>query len=162
VYNFAVNEYMTLFQAKDCPYGLPRYFGYRGFKNIKQSLEWTPEGNEIENPLFREAWGKKVTSMKQMYYEVPVENNPFVKISPSEKTFMLYLQEKHRLEIRCWTQFRNVPYCDHFNPEEQYVLVSLPKQPINPSLPYPKDVPSRRCIFRISLNLIFHKKIPMF
>lgn len=159
-YNFSVNEYMTLFQGRECPYGLVRYFNYRGFKNVKQSTEWT-EG-EIENPLFKDAWGKKVLSYKQMYYEVPVENNPFVKISPSEKTFMVYLHEKHRLEMRCWTQFRNVPYCDHFNPEEQYTIVSVPKQPINPNLPYPKDVPSRRCIFRISLHLIFHKKIPMF
>lgn len=97
-----------------------------------------------------------------MYYEVSVENNPFVKISPCERTFMLFHNEKHRMEMRCWTQFRNVPYCDNFNPEEHYLVVSLPKQPINPNLPYPKDVPSRRCIFRITFHMIFHKKIPMF
>jgi hypothetical protein len=91
-----------------------------------------------------------------------VENNPFVKISHTEKTFMLYHKEKHHIQMRMWTQFKSVPYCDHFNPEEQYVLISLPKQPINPGLPYPKDVPSRRCVFRISLMLVFHKKIPMF
>jgi len=55
-----------------------------------------------------------------------------------------------------------VPYCDHFNPEENYTVVSIPMQPINLSLPYKKDMPSHRCAFRISIFMIFHKKVPLF
>jgi hypothetical protein len=60
-YNFSVHEYLQLFQGKDCPYNLIRYFEYRGFKNVKQTIEWT---EEIANPLFQTAWGKKVHSIK--------------------------------------------------------------------------------------------------
>ena len=37
VYNFSVNEYLKLFQGKDCPFDLGRYYNYRGFKNIKHT-----------------------------------------------------------------------------------------------------------------------------
>ena len=53
-----------------------------------------------------------------------------------------------------WTQLKSVPYSDSFNAEEQYAVVSLPK--------VGSDLPSNKCAFRISLRMVFHKKIPLF
>ena len=64
--------------------------------------------------------------------------------------------------MRNWVVFKNVPYADHFNAEENYTVVSLPKQPINPALPYKRDVPSFKCVYRNSSQMIFHKKVPLF
>lgn len=156
---FSANEYFELFHATGSPYNFDKYYTYRGYKKIQITQDWT---EQIEEPRLQEAWGEKVKQWKKVVYEVDVTGNPFVKVSPTEKNFLLVHKEKFKVVFRMWTQFKGIPYADSFNPEEQLTVVSLPKQPINPSLPYTKDVPSHRCAFRLSLQMIFHKKIPIF
>jgi hypothetical protein len=100
--------------------------------------------------------------MKQIKYLVDVTDNPMVKVSDQTKTYLVDIKEKHLMIMRNWVVFRGVPYCDYFNPEENYTVVSLPMQPINPALPYKKDMASHKCAFRISVYMIFHKKVPLF
>jgi hypothetical protein len=55
-----------------------------------------------------------------------------------------------------------VPYADHFNAEEGLAVVSLPKQPVDPSKPYKQDVVSYRSVYRNTSMMIFNKKVPLF
>ena len=98
--------------------------------------------------------------MKTISYEVDVKGNPFVKITPTTKYFILMQKQPYLISLRLYSQFRGIPYADSFNAEEQYLLFSMPMQPIDSSQPYSKDVPSHKCLFRMSSQIIFHKNIP--
>ena len=73
--------------------------------------------------------------MKQIKFTQEEKNNAFIKSTDQIKTYLVDLQERYSLSMRVWTQCRNVPYADHFNPEESIAIVSLPKQPVDPSQP---------------------------
>jgi len=85
-----------------------------------------------------------------------------VKVLEQVKTYILDKRDRHSISIRNWLSFRNIPYADHFSGEEGVFLVSLPKQPINPSLPYKRDVVSHKSAYRNTSQMIFHKKVPLF
>ena len=85
-----------------------------------------------------------------------------VKTSDQIKTYILDQKEKTHITLRNWVTFKNVPYADYFNAEEALAVVSIPKQPIDPSQPFKHDVPSYRSVYRNSSTMIFHKKVPLF
>lgn len=121
---FSVEEYYNLFHAIGSPYNFDRYFTYRGYRNIVITQDWT---ESIDDPVLKNGWGKPSMKWKQISYDVDVKGNPFVKVSPTTKNYILMEHQKHYLMMRLWTQFRNIPYADAFNPEEQYIAVSLPR-----------------------------------
>lgn len=112
---FSIAEYFDLFHAIGSPYNFDRYYKYRGFHKIEINQDWTDQITDEEN---KNGWGKKVQLHKQVSYEADVVGNPFVKIAPATKNFLLLDKEKHFIQMRLWTQFKNVPYCDAFISEE--------------------------------------------
>jgi hypothetical protein len=79
-------------------------------------------------------WGAPPLQGKTISYEVDVQGNPFVKLTPTTKNYLLISRQKHALQMRVWTEFKNIPYADAFNNEEQYTVVSLPMQLISKSV----------------------------
>lgn len=91
-----------------------------------------------------------------------MKGNPFVKITPITKYYMIVEQQKHLIEMRLWSQFKGIPYADSFNPEEQITVISLPKIPIVAGLGSATDVPSNKVALRIALTVIFRKSVSIF
>jgi len=147
----SVAEYWGLFHQSGCRFGFDAYYTFRGYRKIVISQDWT---DGITDPNLKNGW-RPSQQWKQISYEVDVQNNPFLKLTPTTKNYLIVEQEPHHMQLRLWTQLKGVPYCDSFNAEEQYAVVSLPRVG-SPNLP------SNKCAFRISLRMVFHKKIPLF
>ena len=60
-----------------------------------------------------------------------MKNNPFVKLAPTTKHYILYTDRKDLKQLKLWTELKNIPYSDAFNNEECCTAVSLPMQPLN-------------------------------
>lgn len=58
---------------------------------------------------------------------------------------MVTRMEPHLIKMRVFNQVTGAPYTDSFNPEEEWVILSL-------------DAESPMCVIRHSLYINFHKK----
>lgn len=156
----SIDEFWDLFHADNGHYTFDKFFQYRGFRQIVVSQTWT---DKIEDPALKRGFnGRETCKWKQIKYQEDEKNNPLVKTSDQIYNFLVDHREKHSLQFRSWINCKNVPYADHFAAEECATLVSLPKQPIDPSQPYKADVPSHKCAFRDAGQMVFIKKIPLF
>ena len=77
-----------------------------------------------------------------------MKDNAFVKVSPTTKNFLLMEKTESKISIRVFNRTRDVPYCDTFNTEEHWLILTT-----NPK--------AEKIIVRQSLNVIF-KKSTMF
>lgn len=50
--------------------------------------------------------------------EIQVKGNPFVKVSPNTKHYMLVKNSDKEIVLRIYNQTKDVPYSDAFNVEE--------------------------------------------
>ena len=73
-----------------------------------------------------------------------MKDNPFVKVSPTTKNYLLLEKRDNFINIRIFNQMRDVPYSDCFNTEEHLIVVS-------------PDSRADKCIVRQTLNVIFKK-----
>lgn len=84
---FSIDEYFKLFHDVDAPYTFDKYYIYRGYKKINVTHNWVPPPND---PDINTSWGNvPINSYKRIEYEVDVVGNPFVKLTPTTKNFML-------------------------------------------------------------------------
>ncbi len=85
----------------------------------------------------------------------------FVKATPTTKKYVLLPQEsKHALQIRTWTELKNIPYADAFNNEECYQLFSLPLRSTITN--QPTEHSSHRLAYRVSSQVVFRKSVAFF
>lgn len=77
-----------------------------------------------------------------------IKNNPFVKKSPTLRTFRIIERSETKIVMRVTSKSRDVPYCDSFYVEEEWYIASLPE-----------GVSS--CVLRVSYNIIFVKSTLM-
>ena len=98
---------------------------------------------------------------KTIIYEVDVKGNPFVKLTPTTKNYLLYTDKKDLKQLRVWTELKNVPYCDAFNNEECYTAVSLPMQPLN-GVPMKENQIAHKVAYRITSHVVFNKSVSFF
>ena len=55
-----------------------------------------------------------------------VIKSTFVKAAPTNRTFMMIEKSEERIIFRILNKSRDVPYCDTFGVEEEYVICSPP------------------------------------
>ena len=77
-----------------------------------------------------------------------VKNNPFVKKSPTLRTFRMVERSETKIVMRVTSKSRDVPYCDSFYVEEEWFVASM------------TDCTSS-CVLRVSYNIIFVKSTLM-
>ena len=77
-----------------------------------------------------------------------VKNNPFVKKSPTLRTFRIVERSETKIVMRVTSKSRDVPYCDSFYVEEEWFVASM------------TDCTSS-CVLRVSYNIIFVKSTLM-
>jgi hypothetical protein len=90
---------------------------------------------------------------------VDVKGNPFVKLTPTTKHYLLYNDSKTMKQLRLWTQLQNVPYSDAFNNEENYVALSLPMKSLNGQ---PCDKVAHKVAYRVTSQVVFSKSVSFF
>lgn len=154
----SVDEYCELFQSG--PGSIETYYRDIGCWNLEVSVPWT---SDVKDPGLQNGfYARKVIEMKQIKFTQEEKNNAFIKSTDQIKSYLVDHRDRYSMSQRVWIQCKNVPYADHFNPEDSIVIVSLPKQPVDPSQPYQSDVPSLKCAYRHAGQIIFIKKVPLF
>ena len=73
----------------------------------------------------------------------PIKGNPFVKEAPTIKVFKIMEKSTDKIVLRILNTTTDVPYCDSFGVEEEWLIASLPG--------------TRCCIFRASFCLKWYK-----
>ncbi len=74
---------------------------------------------------------------------VQVKGNPFVKEAPTTKVFKVVENTDDKIVIRIVNKTTEVPYCDSFGVEEEWLIASLPG--------------TKCCVFRMSFCLRWYK-----
>jgi len=77
-----------------------------------------------------------------------VKNNPFVKKSPTLRTFRIIERTEYKIVMRVTSKSREVPYADSFYVEEEWYVSSMPEG-------------FNSCVLRVSYNIIFVKSTLM-
>ena len=54
-----------------------------------------------------------------------LKGNLLVKMSPTTKNYLLINQTDNLIHFKVFNQTRDVPYCDSFNLEEEWLITSL-------------------------------------
>jgi len=73
-----------------------------------------------------------------------VKNNPFVKKSPTLRTFRIIERSETKILMRITSKSRDVPYCDSFYIEEEWYVASTSDS-------------TNSCVLRVSYNAVFVK-----
>ncbi len=81
----SIEEYWSLFHDTGCRYGFDKYYEFRGYNKIQVSQDWT---EEIQDPHLKSGW-QASQKWKQINYVVDVQNNPFLKLTPTTKNYMV-------------------------------------------------------------------------
>lgn len=74
---------------------------------------------------------------------VQIKGNPFVKEAPTTKALKLLHKTEDRILLRVLNRTTDVPYCDSFGVEEEYLIVSLPE--------------TKCCVFRVTFCIKWYK-----
>ena len=74
---------------------------------------------------------------------VQIKGNPFVKEAPTAKAFKLIENSENRVIIKVLNKTTDVPYCDSFGVEEEWLIASLPN--------------TKCCVLRVSYCLRWYK-----
>jgi len=86
------DEFFTLFHDKGAPYNFDRYFVYRGYDKIVITQDWS---EKFSDPILSKCWNAPSLRQKIISYEVDVKNNPFVKLTPTTKNYLLFNESKN-------------------------------------------------------------------
>ncbi len=73
-----------------------------------------------------------------------LKDNTWVKVSPTTKNYLCLEHNDKIINLRIFNQVKDIPYCDTFNTEENWIIAS-------------PDPNSERCIFRSTMQVIFRK-----
>lgn len=85
--------------------------------------------------------------VKKVSADFVIKNNPFVKKAPTVKTMFLLEKSDTKLVIRSLIKTSDVPYCDVFTVEEEWMVQSLPN--------------TKCCAVRVTLGILWHKSSMM-
>jgi len=81
----------------------------------------------------------KVLKTKEIKMRVQIKGNPFVKEAPTTKYIKLVESSDLKVVMRVLNKTTDVPYCDSFAVEEEYIIAGIPN--------------SKSCIFRVTFTL---------
>lgn len=99
------------------PHSYEQFYTDKGEQKI-QSQEWA-----VPDPP-EEYDAKPVLQISQMYLEVQIKDNPFVKVSPTTKYYKLLEKTDTKLLVKILNKCTSVPYCDTFSVEEELLFIS--------------------------------------
>lgn len=68
--------------------------------------------------------GLKILMTKQVSLEVQIKGNPFVSVAPTTRYMKIIDKTENRLLMRITTKNKDIPYCDCFEVEEEYLVAS--------------------------------------
>ena len=77
-----------------------------------------------------------------------IKDNPFVKFSPTSKIYYLFSKTDNLLRLRVLSRAREVPYCDCFGIDEEYII-AMPASCQN------------SCVMRVTMAPIWYKSTMM-
>ncbi|CDW71645.1 UNKNOWN [Stylonychia lemnae] len=142
--NISVKEFYDYFIRDNAQFAFDIYFIARGEKKINNQ-EW----NSTIDDNFKNSFGLKPLLHKILFVEMQMKDNTFVKVSPTTKNYLLLQKEDNMLNLRIFNQMKDVPYCDYFNTEENWIITS------------PNSEDNSRCVIRSTFQVVF-KKSTMF
>lgn len=56
--------------------------------------------------------------------EMQMKDSTFVKVSPTTKNYLLLQKDDRLINLRIFNQVKDVPYCETFNTEENWIILS--------------------------------------
>lgn len=119
------------------PHSFEQFFTDKGEQKI-QSQEWvTPDPPE-------EYDGKPVIMTSQLFVEVQLKDNPFVKVSPTTKHYKLLERSETKLHLKILNKCTSIPYCDTFSVEEEWLFMA-------------PTATANCCVVRHGVQIIFYK-----
>ena len=68
-----------------------------------------------------------VLKHKVIFAEMQLKGNPFIKVSPTTKNYLLIKNSDSEVVVKVYNQTRDVPYSDAFNVEECWVALAKDK-----------------------------------
>ena len=83
----------------------------------------------------------------KMKADFQIKNNPLVSKAPTTKTFNVSERTDTLIKLRVLNKTTDVPYCDSFAVEEEWIIASLPG--------------TKCCVLRVSMGLIWYKSTMM-
>ena len=130
-------RFFDLYFGDDSEFLVTKFFAQRGDLDVSSTNWVTPTGDEAKYD------NQKVISTKKMKMRVQIKGNPFVKEAPTTKTLKILENSEDKIVIRNLNRTTDVPYCDSFGVEEEYLITSLPG--------------TKCCVFRVTFCLRWYK-----
>jgi hypothetical protein len=88
-----------------------------------------------------------VSRVKKLKADFQIKNNAFVKQAPTAKTFNLCVNTDTLIKLRVSNKTSDVPYCDSFAVEEEWLIGSLPN--------------TKCCVVKVSMGIVWYKSTMM-
>ena len=79
------------------------------------STDWLPVTEKHES--------LNVLQKRTLSVEFQIKNNPFVKKAPTVREFKIIEKSEHKMHFRNVSKSHDVPYCDSFHVEEDWIVV---------------------------------------
>lgn len=89
----------------------------------------------------------RVSKVKKLKADIQIKNNAFVKQAPTTKIFNLLSHSDTQIKLRVYNKTTDVPYCDSFAVEEEWIIGSLAN--------------GKSCVLRITMGLVWYKSTMM-
>lgn len=137
-------EFFTKYFSDEGDCGFEKFIGWKGEQNIVTGT-WQEPTEEEQTKLTNCA--APVQKVKRVSADFVIKNNPFVKKAPTVKSMFLLERSDTKLVIRSLNKTSDVPYCDVFTVEEEWVVQSLPS--------------TKCCAVRVSMAILWHKSSMM-
>ena len=130
-------EFFKLYLGDDAEYLMTKFFVLNGDLDVSATpwVDPSTKDSKYDN--------KTVLSTKTMKLRRPIKGNPFVKEAPTTKVFKVIENSQDKIVLRILNTTTDVPYCDSFGVEEEWLIASLPN--------------TKCCVFRASFCLRWYK-----
>ena len=110
-------DYMKQLQEHSSQNSFARFFIERGEQKVTHT-DWAPPEPAEEYD------GKSVIQACQLFAEIQIKDNPFVKVSPTTKVQRLIESTDTKVVVKSMAKVKDVPLCDTFNVEEELIIIS--------------------------------------
>lgn len=134
-------EFHDKYLADDAEFGFDKFLEQKGELNINSTLWADPTTDDTQ------ATTLAATRVKRIKVDVQIKNNAFVKQAPTTKTFNLLSKTDTLIKMRILNKTTDVPYCDSFGVEEEWMIGSLPN--------------AKSCVLRITMGIVWYKSTMM-
>ena len=118
-----------------------KFYIMRGEQNITSTPWVDPVGEEAKFGAYN------VSKQRTIKMDCQIKGNPFVKVAPTTRVLRIVENTENKILLKIMTITNNVPYCDCFGVEEEWLIASLPG--------------TKCCVFRVALVIRWFKSTMM-